>query len=326
MSKSVSETVSQSRAPGSMPGLFITGGAHVDRLARLEAPHIKGTSNPVGISEGVGGGGFNAGRAARRFGIAVSMVSARGGDAGGAMVEEALSAAGITDLSGVHLDRATPSYTAILQPDGELVTAIADMALYETAMARSFRRAPVQQAAKRADAVLCDANLSASGLVQMFDDLAQDKPVYALAVSARKAKRLSGFLPRLACLFLNRFEAAALTGLPETTATQNFAEELQAKSLPRAVITAGSGPAACLDGQEICLLTPPPVTVVDVTGAGDCLAGTMVAALLLGKDFMHAARLGLCAASITASRHGASPDIALNEIEALAASHEWIAT
>ena len=102
-----------------MSNLLIIGGAHVDRLARLKAPHRAHTSNPVEITEDVGGGCFNAGRAARRFAVNVSLLSARGADAAGGLVDQAIKSAGITDVSSVHLDRATPTYTAILAPDGE---------------------------------------------------------------------------------------------------------------------------------------------------------------------------------------------------------------
>ena len=305
------------------PNLLIIGGAHVDRLARLKGPHIAQTSNPVDVTEGVGGGSFNAARAAKRIGLNISMLSARGGDAAGVLVEDAIAAAGIADLSSVHLDRATPSYTAILQPDGELVTAIADMGLYETGISRSFKRAPVQKAAALADAILCDANLTAIGLLGVFTEVAHGKPVYALAVSATKIERLSRLLPYIACLFMNRFEAAALTGLPEDASMTDFGDALLGKKLFRAVITAGAEPAMFIDGDTITMLKPPPIKVVDVTGAGDCLAGTMVAALLKGFGFIEAAKLGLAAASLTASRQGASPEISLNEIEALAASHQW---
>jgi pseudouridine kinase len=306
-----------------MSNLLIIGGAHIDRLARLKGAHLPQTSNPVTISEGVGGGGLNAARAAKRFEVNIAMLSARGGDAGGALVEHAISAAGLTDLSSVHLDRATPSYTAILEQNGELVTAIADMDLYETAIARSFKRAPVQKAARAADAILCDANVSASALKGLLTEVAHNKPVYALAISAGKVLRFSGLLPSLACLFMNRFEAAALTGLPEATSTLHFAQALRTLGLSRAVISAGGEPAAFLDGDKITLISPPHTELVDVTGAGDCLAGTMIAALLDRAQFIEAAKLSLAAASITASRQGASPDISRAEIAALAASHHW---
>ena len=235
----------------------------------------------------------------------------------------ALPISGIADLSSVHLDRTTSSYTAIMAPDGELITAVADMALYDTAISRSFKRAPVQKAASICDAILCDANLSATAISALFDDIVKRHPVYAMAISATKAPRWLEFLPNIACLFMNRFEAAAITGLPQTTSLGAFAKPLHAKGLRCAVITAGGEPALFYENETITLIAPPPTNVVDVTGAGDCLAGTMVAALLHGSNFIHAAKLGLAAASLTAARQGAFPVMSLTEIEALAAIHEW---
>ncbi|MGL4406359.1 MAG: PfkB family carbohydrate kinase [Notoacmeibacter sp.] len=305
------------------PKMLVIGGAHVDRLAKLGGAHLPQTSNPVTMTEVVGGGGFNAGRAARRFNVDVSILSARGGDAAAQLVEDAIALAGIQDLSSVHLDRASPSYTAVLEPDGNLVTAIADMGLYETAIARSFKRAPVQKVAAQVDAVLCDANLVPIALHNIFNEVAKGKPVFGLAVSATKVTRFSSLLPHLTCLFMNRFEAAALTGLSQTTPGQMLAEDLLAKGLARAVISAGKEPATFYEGETVFQFSPPQVNVVDVTGAGDCLAGTMIAAMLGGHGFLKAAKLGLSAASLTAARQGPSPIISQNEIESLANLHVW---
>lgn len=305
------------------PLLLVIGGAHVDRLARLRSSHQDQTSNPVSMTEEIGGGAFNAGRAAKRLGFEVAILSARGGDTAGALVEEAILTAGLSDHSSVHLDRATPSYTAILEPDGKLVTAIADMDLYETAVARSFKRAPVQKTANLAQAFLCDANLNALGLLSVFTEVAQGKPVFALAVSASKVLRYQRLLPYISCLFMNCFEAAALTGLPSTTSPDGLAKALKDMKLFRAVISNGAGPCTFLEGETIFQLTPPPVNVVDVTGAGDCLAGTIVTAMLLGSSFNRAAQLGMAAATLTVSRFGPSPHISFAEIEKLANSHEW---
>jgi pseudouridine kinase len=306
-----------------VPNLLVIGGAHVDRLAVLLGPHRAETSNPVSITEQSGGGSFNAARAAKRFNLDVSLLSARGGDAGGTLVEEAIKSADITDLSSVHLDRATPSYTGILEVNGNLVTAIADMGLYETAIARSFKRAPVQKAARQANAILCDTNLSSAALAAVLADVAKGNPVFALAISASKVPRLLQLLPDIACLFMNCFEAAALTGLPQATPMIELAGALRTLGLKRAVVTAGAKAAALLDDAAITLLLPPKINVVDVTGAGDCLAGTMVAALLQGNNLIDAAKLGLAAASLTAAKKGAAPDISILDIKALAASHDW---
>ena len=78
--------------------------------------------------------------------------------------------------------------------------------------------------------------------------------------------------------------------------------------------------------DEATRIEPPKTKLVDVTGAGDCLAGTMIAALLSGFDFIECAKLGLAAASLTASKHGAAPVINIKEIKTLTATHNWNVT
>ena len=67
-----------------MTGLLLgIGGAHVDRRGRVSVPFVPGASNPGIMQEEAGGGMLNALRAARREGVAASLVSMRGGDAAG---------------------------------------------------------------------------------------------------------------------------------------------------------------------------------------------------------------------------------------------------
>ena len=80
----------------------------------------------------------------RRLGAEVRLCSARGGDPAGERVEEALDAAGIADHSFVWLDRATATYTAILDDRGDLVAGIADMAIYDLLGRRVLAPAPVR--------------------------------------------------------------------------------------------------------------------------------------------------------------------------------------
>src|SRR5690606_18408526 len=109
--------------------LFACGAAHIDRRGRTEGTHVPGASNPGNLREEVGGGAFNAARSLIRHGVDVSMLSLRGGDIAGGAVAAALAASGVEDMSAIFLDRATPSYTALLDADGELIAGLADMQL-----------------------------------------------------------------------------------------------------------------------------------------------------------------------------------------------------
>jgi sugar/nucleoside kinase (ribokinase family) len=107
--------------------ILVLGGAHIDRRGRIAGETAPGASNPGSWFEEPGGGGFNAARNLARLGFDVTMISPRGGDPIGEMVSEAADFAGISDRPFVFLDRKTPSYTAIIEKDGNLVIALADM-------------------------------------------------------------------------------------------------------------------------------------------------------------------------------------------------------
>ncbi|RWD59710.1 MAG: carbohydrate kinase, partial [Mesorhizobium sp.] len=126
-------------------------------------------------------------------------------DAAADSVASAIDNAGITDLSVVFLDRTTPSYTALIDAEGELIVGLADMALYDLAFPKQMRRSKVREAIAAADAILCDANLPTAALERLVA-LAGDRPVFAIAVSPAKVVRLAPLLSDLSLLFMNRRE------------------------------------------------------------------------------------------------------------------------
>ncbi|WP_269930148.1 carbohydrate kinase family protein [Aminobacter sp. HY435] len=280
------------------PRILAIGGAHVDRRGRMTAPFVPGASIPGSMSEEVGGGVFNALRGAVRRGAQGVLISVRGGDSAGDAVATAIAANGIEDLSAVFLDRATPSYTALLDSAGDVVAALADMGLYELAFAKQLRRSKVREAMAAAEAVLCDANLPEAALAKLVD--MADKPVFAIAISPAKAVRLAPILNQLYCVFMNRREAAVLAGVSAETGLETIVHGLRAAGLRRGVVTAGGNAVFAYDSNGIIVVTPPPPRqIADVTGAGDALAGATTAALMRGLSLQAALREGIAAAVLT---------------------------
>jgi sugar/nucleoside kinase (ribokinase family) len=291
------------------PQLLAVGGAHIDRRGRVSGVYVPGTSNPGTLSEEVGGVVFNALRNAVQRGVKASLLSVRGGDNAGEAVGRAIAAAGITDLSAVFLDRTTPSYTALLDHDGELIAGLADMGLYDLAFPKQVRRAKLRDAVAAADAVLCDANMPVSALETLLS-VSAGRPAFAIAISPAKATRLAGLLPALSCLFMNGHEARALCGPKTPDRTADLARELRAKGLMRGVITAGSGPVTGFDETGAFEIVPPAARrIADVTGAGDALAGGTIAALMRGAKLREALREGMAAAMMTIETEAAVADL-----------------
>lgn len=301
------------------PKILAIGGAHVDRRGRMTAPFVPGASIPGAMREDVGGGAFNALRGAVQRGATGAMMSMRGGDAAGDAVAAAIAASGIEDLSAIFLDRATPSYTALLDRDGDVVAALADMELYELAFAKQLRRAKAREAVEGADAVLCDANLPEAALSKLAE--IAGKPLFAIAISPAKAMRLGPILDRLSCLYMNRREAAVLAGIATDATPEEFIRGLRAAGLERGVVTAGGSGVFAFDGDGLVAIAPPaPRRIVDVTGAGDALAGATTVALMRGLRLDAALREGIAAAVLAIESPSAVPELdtgAFDEVLAL---------
>lgn len=288
-----------------MARILVVGGAHLDREGRLFAPHIAGASNPGRWETHPGGGAFNAARNLARLGHRVTLVSPRGGDAAGEMVAEAALDAGIEDCPITFLDRATPSYSAILEPDGNLVTALADMQLYDMIPARRLATWRFRARLDDADVLLMDANMPADTLA-LLAGTARARGIISvgIAISPAKAVRFSAALAALDFLFMNRNEARALTGRSEP-GDGGWPAALHEKGLAGGAVTAGSEAVTAFSGDEALTLTPPPLAAIaDVTGAGDALVSGFLDAHLSGADISTALWRGIALARLTAAVRG----------------------
>ena len=280
--------------------ILVLGGAHIDRRGRIFGDTAPGASNPGAWFEEAGGGGLNAARNLARLGHGVRLISPRGGDAAGEAVAQAAAHAGVEDRPFVFLDRKTPSYTAIIERDGNLVIALADMELYKLFVPRRLAIRAVRDAFEAADLIVCDANLPAETLLAIAERAAAcGKPLAAIAISPAKVVRLRPALARIDYLFLNQAEAAALTGARSDEPLQWLAA-LRALGLKGAVLTRGREEILAFSGAAAVSLQPPEVaSVADVTGAGDSVAAGVLSGLLSGLPLAEALRHGAAAAAIT---------------------------
>lgn len=286
------------RMTGSRISVF--GGAHIDRRGRIFGTTAPGASNPGSWVEEAGGGGFNAARNLARLGLDVSMISPRGGDAAGEMVGDAAVAAGVIDKPFVFLDRKTPSYTAILENDGNLVIALADMELYRLFSPRRLQQRAIREVMSASDLIVTDANLPEETICALTGRAAQsEKPVAAIAISPAKVVRLASSLGHIGFLFMNEAEARALTGHDAADA-QSWPALLRAAGLKGGVVTRGARPAVAFHNGHAVAVTPPDLERLgDVTGAGDALAAGFLLAFVQGQPLDICLRSGVAAAGIT---------------------------
>ena len=302
-----------------MADCLVIGGAHLDRRATLAETSRSGASNPGHWREEPGGGSFNAARGLAQLGNCVRLVSVRGGDRAGETVARAVESAGLIDMTQVFLDRATPSYSAVLEPNGDLVIGVAEMDLYDRFTKRQLSRKHIRAAIEGAEMILCDANLPAETLTALArQSRAAQKPLAAIAISPAKIHRLTGALPMLSVLFLNEMEAAALCGSADG---RDWPAALRRAGVQSAVVTRGARPVVAFDRQTCFEISPPAVDdIADVTGAGDALAAATLDRLAGGASLDRAVRAGVAAAGLAVRAISAVPaDLTPKALDAAAA-------
>ncbi len=295
--------------------ILVLGGAHIDRRGRLDGPTRMGASNPGRWLEEPGGGAFNAACNLARLDCRVRMIAPRGGDAYGERVADAAEQAGIEDCPVVFLDRATPSYTAILEADGNLIVALADMALYDLFSARRLKSRSMRDSLALAPRLLCDANLPGETILALAASANRlGKPIAAIAISPAKATKLKACLPHHDHVFMNAAEAEVLAGA-RAEHPADWPVLLRRAGLRAGTVTMGAGATVAFDESCTALLAPPRLDEIsDVTGAGDAFAAGYLSASIAGEPIAEALRHGTACAAITllsphATAQNLTPDL-----------------
>ncbi|MFD7503150.1 PfkB family carbohydrate kinase [Streptomyces sp. NPDC059850] len=301
--------------------VVVVGGANVDVKVRGLAPLAYRTSNPGHAHTSPGGVARNVAENLARLGTPTHLIAAVGQDPAG---ERLLTE---TQATGVRIDHVhrgthpTGTYTAVLDADGELAVAIADMAATDGLGPEHLQ--PARELIGNASMLVLDGNLSAAALAYALD-IASAAGVQTVIdpVSVPKAALLAPLLAAGRPVFAvtpNVAELGALTG-HDTSGDGELTEAaaaLHERGVQYVWVRLGER-GSLLSGAEegVTQLDAPPAEVQDVTGAGDAMLGAFVHALLTGEDPVAAARYGHAAAALTvATTATVRPDLTPRLVE-----------
>jgi pseudouridine kinase len=306
------------------------GAANLDRKLRSTAALSLRTSNPASQSESFGGVARNIAENLARLGMPVALLTAIGADSSGAALLGHAERLGIDVRGALRLDDCcSGTYTAVLDRDGEMVVALADMALYDR-LAPAFIDARQAQLAGAA-LVVADLNLPRDTIAALLAQACRnDTPLVLVAVSEPKMARLPADLSGVRVLILNAGELAARVGRPlaDDDAIKAAMREVRAQGARDIVVTRGARGALVTAGAAIADLPAQPADVVDVTGAGDAFAAAVCWSLVQDDDgddgggLVLACRRGLRLSALTLGvPETVHPGLGPDSLAALATEH-----
>jgi len=285
--------------------LVVVGSVNADLMVRVrDHPRPGETVLGAGFTTELGGKGANQALAAARAGCPVALVAAVGVDAYGTEGLAVLREGGV-DVAFVRQVEGRTGAALITVDDRGENTIVVD---------------PGANAALDAEAVL-DALAGAGPATTVLAQL--EVPLEVVTAAAQRIVTAGGRfalnpspmreLPGdllAACdpLIVNQGEAEALLG----RAIDGIEEALHAALVLAAasrsvVVTLGASGAVCAAAGEARHVTARPVQVVDSTGAGDVLAGTLAARLHADVPLPDALEDAVAAASAAVTWRGAQP-------------------
>lgn len=280
------------------------GAANLDRKLRALGDLALGTSNPATQSESFGGVARNIAENLARLGTPVALLTAIGGDSSGAALLAHAESLGIDVRGALRLDgMCSGTYTAVLDEQGEMAVALADMGLYDHVMP-AFVEARQAQLATAALTVV-DLNLTQDTVAALIAGTRRTgTPLALVAVSEPKMARLPQDLHGVRLLILNAGELAARVGHPldDDAAVAAAMRTVQAQGVRDVIVTRGARGVLVTQDEAIAALAAPAAEVVDVTGAGDAFAAAVCWSLVQedrADDLLLACRRGLRLSALT---------------------------
>jgi pseudouridine kinase len=300
--------------------IVVAGACHLDRKALAGSDYVLGASNPVSVATCPGGVAHNVAQNLRLLGCDVALVTRLGQDAEGDAIVAAL-----LDLrlgrAGVSRSATAPTafHLIVLQPDGEMLVAVADMRIYDEITPALLGDLPPKL--WHADAIFADCNLSAETLGFLAGLRQKGGRLAVNGVSPAKVRRLTGLLSACDLLCVNRREAAALLEVEDERLRPEAAVAgLLAQGVAEVAMTLGAEGACFAAGDQVVSLPAPAARLVDVTGAGDALGAVFLEGRLRGLDLESAGRRALAAASLTIeAAESVSPQLSPEKLEELTA-------
>jgi len=265
------------------------GAALVDDLFHATDPMLMHTTNEVTVTRSAGGVSRNIAHQLSLINIPVQLISVFGNDADGEWLKKICADAGILLDSSITAAVPTGKYTAIINHDGSMFTALlTNAALY--LITPDYLQAH-EALLKTANYILVDANLSVSTinwLVQFTNQHAIRLIIEPGSVPPAKKIAVANF-DGLYLITPNEDELPVLCS-EEATTTEEQIKELLGRGVQNILLHKGKAGSALYKKNETLQLSAPEANVLDCTGAGDGSVSGFIFSKYNGNDNLNSLR------------------------------------
>ena len=287
--------------PDSRPVVCL-GAANLDRKLRSTSTLKMGTSNPARQDESFGGVARNIAENLARLSAPVSLITVIGDDSSGLALLAHAEKTGIDTRGTLKLQGiCSGTYTAVLDDHGEMMLALADMALYDSLTPEFLATRQPQRAVGAL--TVADMNLPHDTLACLLEEARRDAiPLIIVAVSQPKMARLPQDLHGLRLLILNQGELETRVGHALRTEAELLAacRQVQSQGAQDVIVTRGGTGVVYTTATGIAHIEAPDAHIIDVTGAGDAFAAAVCWSMFHGsEDLLLACRRGLRLSAMT---------------------------
>ena len=298
-----------------MKRIAIVGGSCVDIFATSASPLISHDSNPGKVNIGFGGVGRNIAENLARLGQDATLIAPFGSDPFSARMLDCTASAGVhTEHALIAPDCQAPFYVSINDSHGDMAVAVNDMQICELITPEVL--STKLDILNTCDAVILDANIPQESVSFLAKHCAP--PLFAEAVSMKKAGKLLPSLPRFTALKANVQEAQALLGIQVTNdlrSLEGAANRFHAMGIPHVFITLGKHGAFYSGFGKQFLQTAYPVNAINWNGCGDAFCAAAFLGVLEQEPPQRLLRNALAAAAFTAeSAQAVHPHISMEAI------------
>lgn len=265
------------------------GAALVDDLFHATDKMLMHTTNEVTVSRSAGGVSRNIAHQLSLLNVPVQLISVFGNDADGDWLKQICTDAGIQlDLS-ITASMPTGKYTAIINDDGSMFTALlTNAALY--LITPEYLQTQVELLSK-ASYILVDANISVA-TINWLVEFTNSHAIRLIIepVSVPPAKKIAAAnLDGLYLITPNEDELPVLCSEHALT-TEEQIKELLGRGIQNVWLHKGKAGSALYKKTETLQLSAPEADVLDCTGAGDGSVSGFIFSKYNGKDNLNSLR------------------------------------